>query len=140
MTTRTASQSPRALELVGNYAFIYEASDIPPGITIGEFRSQRSENRHTRGLHAWVRRLLSRGQGGHPRDARPPALLVASPAQPMKGLAMTTTIEHEAALARIEEMRRYADATRRYRGPKRRRQSRRRPRAVLATAACWLRL
>ena len=32
-----------------------------------------------------------------------------------------TTIEHQAALARIEEMRRYADATRRHRGPKRRR-------------------
>ena len=63
MTTRTASQSPRALELVGNHAFIYEASDIRPGITIGEFRSQRSGNRHRRGLHAWLRRLLSREQG-----------------------------------------------------------------------------
>jgi hypothetical protein len=52
---------------------------------------------------------------------------------------MKTTIEHQAALARIEEMRRYADATRRHRRPKRQRHSRCRPRAVLATVACMLR-
>ena len=63
MTTRTASQSTGAPEPVGNHAFIYEASDIRPGITIGEFRSQRSGNRDRRGLYAWLRRLLSRGQG-----------------------------------------------------------------------------
>ena len=56
------------------------------------------------------------------------------------GPAMTTTIEHQAALARIEEMRRYADVRRRYRGTKRRRHSRRRPRATPATVACRLRL
>jgi len=33
-------------------------------------------------------------------------LLVASPTQATKAPAMTTRIEHEAALARIEEMRR----------------------------------
>lgn len=64
MTTRAASQSAPALEPVRNYAFMYEAADIRPGITIGEFRSQRSGTRgHRRGLHAWLRRLLSRGQG-----------------------------------------------------------------------------
>jgi hypothetical protein len=47
----------------GNFAFMYEASDVRPGITIGEFRSQRSGNRRRRGLRAWLRRLLSRGQG-----------------------------------------------------------------------------
>jgi hypothetical protein len=52
---------------------------------------------------------------------------------------MTTTIEHQAALARIEEMRRCADTTRRYREPKRRRHSRRWPRAASATIACRLR-
>ena len=63
MTTRAASQSTPALEPVGKYAFMYEASDIRPGMTIGEFRSQRSGNRHRRGLHAWLRRLLSRERG-----------------------------------------------------------------------------
>ena len=52
---------------------------------------------------------------------------------------MTTTIEHQAALARIEEMRRYADARRQCRGPKRRRHLRRWPRAASATIACRLR-
>jgi hypothetical protein len=52
---------------------------------------------------------------------------------------MTTTIEHQAALARVEEMQRYADARRRYRGPNRRRHSRRRLRAMSATIACRLR-
>lgn len=53
---------------------------------------------------------------------------------------MTATIEHQAALARIEEMRRNAEATRRHRRSKGRRHLRRRPRAVLATVACRLRL
>jgi hypothetical protein len=52
---------------------------------------------------------------------------------------MTATIEHQAALARVEEMRRYADAGRRHRGQKRRRHARRRLRAMSATIACRLR-
>jgi hypothetical protein len=63
MTTRAASHRTRALEPVGTYAFMYEASDIHPEMTIGEFRSQRSGNRHKRGLHARLRRLVSRGHG-----------------------------------------------------------------------------
>ena len=63
MTTCAASHSTPALEPVGNYAFMYDASDIRPGITIGEYRSQRSGNRHRRGLHAWLSQLLSRLQG-----------------------------------------------------------------------------
>jgi hypothetical protein len=62
MTTCDASHSTPALEPVGNYAFMYEASDIGPGITIGEYRSQRSGNRRRRRLHPWLRELLSRGQ------------------------------------------------------------------------------
>ncbi len=58
----------------------------------------------------------------------------------MKGPTMTTTIEHQAELARIEEMRRYADSTRRHRIGERRSHSRRRPRATLATVARRLRL
>ena len=46
-----------------SHAFLYEASDIRPGTTIAEFRSQRSGNRRRRGVHAWLRRLLARGQG-----------------------------------------------------------------------------
>jgi hypothetical protein len=53
---------------------------------------------------------------------------------------MTMTIEHQAAFARIDEMRRYADATRRGRLAARRRPARREPRAVLATARRRLRL
>ena len=85
MTTCAASQSTPALEPVRNYAFMYEASDIRPGITIDEFRSQRSGSRHRRGLHACSGGSSRECKGGHPRDVRPPALLVASPARTMKG-------------------------------------------------------
>jgi hypothetical protein len=64
MTTRAASQNAPALGPVGRYAFMYEASDIRPGLTIDEFRSQRSGSRRRRGRHAWLKRLLSRGHGG----------------------------------------------------------------------------
>jgi hypothetical protein len=40
-------------------AFVYEAADIRPGMTINEYRSERAGNRHRRALHAWLRRLLS---------------------------------------------------------------------------------
>jgi hypothetical protein len=53
---------------------------------------------------------------------------------------MTTRIEHEAALARVEEMRRYADARRRGRPKVERNRSGRRTRAVLATARRRFRL
>jgi hypothetical protein len=58
----------------------------------------------------------------------------------MKGTEMTTTIEHQAALARIDEMRRYADATRRHRRADRRPRSRHLRRSALATARRRLRL
>jgi hypothetical protein len=86
MTTCAASQSPPALEPVVNHAFRYEASDIPPAITMGEFRSQRSGNRHRRGLHAWLRRLLSRGQVWAAARCKAPRPVVASPAQTIKGI------------------------------------------------------
>ena len=57
MTTRAASQSTTALGPVGPSAFVYEASDIPPGTTIDQFRSQRPGNRHRRGLRALLTRL-----------------------------------------------------------------------------------
>jgi hypothetical protein len=53
---------------------------------------------------------------------------------------MPTRIEHEAAVARIEEMRRYADATRRGRRAAARQRPERRTRAALATARRRLRL
>ncbi len=53
---------------------------------------------------------------------------------------MTTTIEHQAALARVEEMRRYAEARRCFDRVSARSRPRRRPRAALATAARRLRL
>ena len=53
---------------------------------------------------------------------------------------MTTTIEHQAALARIDEMRRYAEATRRGRSAAARRPSRRESPSALATARRRLRL
>jgi hypothetical protein len=53
---------------------------------------------------------------------------------------MTTRIEHQAALARIEEMRRYADARRGVRRASGRHGSERRTRGVLATARRRLRL
>ena len=40
-------------------AFVYEAADIRPGMTINEYRSERAGNRHKRELHGWLRRLLS---------------------------------------------------------------------------------
>jgi len=40
-------------------AFVYEAADIRPGMTINEYRSERGRNRHRRALHAWLTRLLS---------------------------------------------------------------------------------
>ena len=43
---------------VGSYAFMYETSDIPPGITLGEFRSQRHAKRRRR-LRRFRRRPLS---------------------------------------------------------------------------------
>jgi hypothetical protein len=52
---------------------------------------------------------------------------------------MTTTIEHQAALARIDEMKRYAEQSRRHRRTAMR-PSRRRPQAVLVMAARRLRL
>jgi hypothetical protein len=72
MTTCAASRSTPALEPVGNHEFRYEGSDIRPGITMGEFRSQRSGNRHRRGLHAWLSRLLSRGKGWAPAQCKAP--------------------------------------------------------------------
>jgi hypothetical protein len=62
MTTGAASQSTAALGPAGRYAFVYEASDIRPGMTIDQFRSERPGNRHRRGLHAWLTRLLWRGK------------------------------------------------------------------------------
>ncbi len=53
---------------------------------------------------------------------------------------MTMRIEHEAALARIEEMGRYADATRRAHRARERHGPAGRTRAVLATARRRLRL
>jgi hypothetical protein len=53
---------------------------------------------------------------------------------------MATRIEHEAALARIEEMRRYADAHRRARRASSRHGSERGTRRILATARRRLRL
>jgi hypothetical protein len=45
---------------VGPYAFMYEASDVPPGMTIDEFRSQRPGSRRRRARHAWHVPALSR--------------------------------------------------------------------------------
>jgi hypothetical protein len=85
MTTCAASQSTPALEPVRNYAFMYEASDIRPGITIDD--SARSDP----GTATDVGSTPGSGgssrecKGGHSRDVRPRALLVASPARTMKG-------------------------------------------------------
>ena len=68
-TTCAAAHGAPALEPVGNYAFMYEASDICPGITIAEFRSLRSGNRRKRRPHVWLWELLSRGQRRNVRES-----------------------------------------------------------------------
>ena len=66
-------------------AFVYEAADIHPGMTIDEYRSERAGNHHRRGLHAWLRRLGSRGQVCPTARSKGPALIGASPAQNDEG-------------------------------------------------------
>jgi hypothetical protein len=72
-------------------AFVYEAADIRPGMAINEYRSERAGNRHRRGLHAWLRRLFSRGKCAQLPDLRSMPYLECRQAETMKGTAMTTT-------------------------------------------------
>src|SRR5687767_7828443 len=54
---------------LGLHAFRYEASDIPPGMTIREYQARRLGNgrQRARGRQA---RLLGSGGGGESRDGR----------------------------------------------------------------------
>ena len=45
MTTLAEAQSVPSPARLGPHAFAYEACDIPPGMTIDAFRSQRLESR-----------------------------------------------------------------------------------------------
>lgn len=57
-TTDTARTTP-----VLSYAFMYEDSDIPPGMTLGEFRAQRPAKRRR-----WPRHMRTVGRNGTRSD------------------------------------------------------------------------
>ena len=53
-----------ALGRLGPHSFLYEACDIPPGMTMSEFRAARSRSHRregARGLVRWVRSHLTAG-------------------------------------------------------------------------------
>jgi hypothetical protein len=69
MTFLASTGRTPALARLGPHAFAYEACDIPPGMTIDEFRSQRFGNRDCTGPLALLRRLRSHQKTEAPTDA-----------------------------------------------------------------------
>lgn len=66
--TSVAKGTP-ALGRLGKHAFLYEYCDIPPGMTVDEFRPQRVANRNRASRPALLNRLRSRQSADAPSGA-----------------------------------------------------------------------